>query len=75
MRLNTAPENHQHKSIAVYSTMAAIVTALLLWIIASTMEYSDAQRAEIEYCQHVRDGLWPDFKGTYKPDCEGEEEL
>ena len=68
-------EQYQHKSIAVYSTMAAIVTALLLWIAVSTMDYDDAQRAEIEYCQHVRDGLLPDWKGTYKPGCEGEEEL
>ena len=71
-------EQYQHKSVAVYSTMAAIVTALLIWIIASTMEYSDAKMTAAEYadyCQHVRDGLWPDFKGTYKPDCEGEEEL
>jgi len=45
------------EQIAVYSTMAAIVTALLLWIAVSTMDYDDAQRAEIEYCRHVR-GWW-----------------
>ena len=60
------------KQISVYSTLAAIVTALLLWLIASTMDYNDAQRAEIEYCQHVRDGLWPDWKGTYDKVCEEE---
>ena len=60
------------EQIAVYSAMAAIVTALLLWIIASTMDYDDAQRAEIEYCQHVRDGLWPDYKGIYNKVCEEE---
>ena len=60
------------EQIAVYSTMAAITTALLLWIIASTMDYDDSQRAEIEYCQHVRDGLWPDFKGIYEKVCEEE---
>ena len=64
--------NYQHKSVAVYSTLAAIVTALLIWIIASTMDYNDAQRAEIEYCQHVRDGLLPDYKGTYDKVCEEE---
>ena len=64
--------NYQHKSIAGYSTLAAIVTALLIWIIASTMDYNDAQRAEIEYCKHVRDGLWPDYKGTYDKVCEEE---
>ena len=66
-------ENYQHKSIAVYSTMAAIVTALLLWIAVSTMDYDDAQRAEIEYCKHVRDGLWPDYKGIYDKVCEEEQ--
>lgn len=63
---------YQHKSVAVYSTLAAIVTALLLWLIASTMDYNDAQRAEIEYCRNVRDGLWPDYKGTYDKVCEEE---
>lgn len=62
----------QNKSIAVYSTMAAIVTALLLWSIASTMDYNDAQRAEIEYCRNVRDGLWPDYKSIYNKVCEEE---
>lgn len=65
-------EHDQHKSVAVYSTLAAIVTALLIWIIASTMDYNDAQRAEIEYCQHVRDGLLPDYKGIYNKVCEEE---
>ena len=65
-------EQYDQKSIAAYSTLAAVVTALLLWIIASTMSYDDAQRAEIEYCQHVRDGLWPDYKGTYDKVCEEE---
>lgn len=66
------------EQIAVYSTMAAIVTALIVWIAVSTMEYKDAKMAAAEYadyCQHVRDGLWPDWKGAYKPGCEGEEEL
>jgi hypothetical protein len=52
--------------------MAAIVTALVIWIAVSTMDYNDAQRAEIEYCQHVRDGLWPDYKGTYDKVCQEE---
>ena len=65
-------ENYQHKSIAVYSTMAAIVTALVIWIAASTMSYDDALREQAEYCQHVRDGLWPDFKGIYDTVCEEE---
>ncbi len=60
------------EQIAVYSAMAAIVTALVIWIAVSTMDYDDAQRAEIEYCQHVRDGLWPDFKGIYDKVCEEE---
>lgn len=63
-------EHDQHKSIAVYSTMAAIVTALLLWIAVSTMDYDDAQRAEIEYCRNVRDGLWPDYRGIYEEACD-----
>ena len=66
------------EQIAVYSAMAAIVTALVIWIAVSTMEYNDAKMTAAEYadyCRHVRDGLWPDWKGTYKPGCEGEEKL
>ena len=54
-------------------TIAALLVAVLaIWAIVSTMDYNDAQRAEIEYCQHVRDGLWPDFKGIYDTVCEEE---
>ena len=62
----------ENKQIAVYSTMTSIVTALLIWIAVSTMDYDDAQRAEIEYCRNVRDGLWPDYKGIYDKVCEEE---
>ena len=65
-------ENHQRKSVAAYSTLAAIVTALIIWIAASTMSYDDATREQAEYCQHVRDGLWPDYKGIYDKVCEEE---
>ena len=68
-------KQYPHKSVAAYSTLAAIVTALIIWIAVSTMSYDDALREQAEYCRHVRDGLWPDWKGTYKPGCEGEEEL
>ena len=50
----------------------AIIIVMAIWIAVSTMDYDDAQRAEIEYCQHVRDGLWPDFKGIYDKVCEEE---
>ena len=63
---------YQHKSIAVYSTLAAIVTALLIWIAVSTMAYDDAQRAEIEYCRNVRDGLWPDYRGIFEEVCDAD---
>lgn len=65
-------EQYQHKSIAVYSTLAAIVTALVIWIAVSTMAYNDATREQEEYCQHVSEGLWPDFKGIYDKVCEEE---
>lgn len=65
-------EQYDKKSIAVYSTLAAIVTALLIWIIASTMDYNDATREQAEYCQHVSEGLWPGFKGIYDKVCEEE---
>ena len=51
-------------------TIAALLVAVLaIWAIVSTMDYNDATRAEIEYCQHVRDGLWPDWKGIYNKVC------
>ena len=50
----------------------AIIIVMAIWIAVSTMDYDDAQRAEVEYCQHVRDGLWPDYKGIYDKVCEEE---
>jgi hypothetical protein len=65
-------KQYPHKSVAAYSTLAAVVTALIIWIAVSTMSYDDATREQAEYCQHVRDGLWPDWKGTYDKACEEE---
>ena len=65
-------DQYDQKSIAAYSTLAAIVTALVIWIAVSTMDYNDATREQAEYCQHVSEGLWPDFKGIYDKVCEEE---
>ena len=47
----------------------AIIIVMAIWITASTMDYGDAALAEAEYCRHVRDGLWPDYKGIYEEVC------
>ena len=65
--------DQQSHRIPTVTIAALLVAVLAIWAIVSTMDYNDAQRAEIEYCQHVRDGLWPDFKGIYDKVCEGEE--
>ena len=50
-------------------SILTIIIVMAIWITASTMDYSDATQAEVEYCRHVRDGLWPDYKGIFEEVC------
>lgn len=30
------------------------------------MDYEDAQAEEVNYCEMVKAGHWPDYRGTYR---------
>lgn len=54
-----------------YGFLAALLIAALLFV-----GYQDRQALEMEqaqYCGLVRDGKWPDFKGTFKRHCGGDD--
>ena len=53
-------------------SILAIIIVMALWITASTMDYSDAAQAEAEYCRHVSEGLWPDYRGIYEEACDAD---
>lgn len=42
---------------------------LVLWAMLSNMDYAEQQLAHDNYCENVREGVWPDFKGTYSRHC------
>lgn len=33
------------------------------------MDYEDAQAEEANYCEMVKAGHWPDYRGTYRAEC------
>jgi hypothetical protein len=37
------------------------------------MDYEDAKAEEALYCSNVKNGVWPDYEGTYKNFCEIDE--
>ena len=69
--MNNEP-NQQREQVSKTASLFAIIVVLVIWLAISTMSCDDAKRDEAEYCQHVRDGLWPDYKGIYATVC-GEE--
>ena len=55
--------------------LAPVFVALTLFAafgIVGGMNYEDAKQEEISYCENVKSGQWPDYKGTYAKVCEAE---
>lgn len=50
-------------------TTAAIVALLALYGLAGAMDYDDQQAEQAQYCEMVRERLWPDYRGTYRAEC------
>ena len=48
-----------------------IAIGLLLGVVGS-MDYEDAKAEEALYCDNVKNGVWPDYEGTYAKVCEAE---
>lgn len=48
---------------------------LLLLIACGAFVVHQDYKAELEdqriYCENVRDGVWPDYQGNFKVDCQG----
>lgn len=47
--------------------VALALIAGLAW--ASGEDYREALRDQREYCENVRTGYWPDYRGTYEQEC------
>jgi len=50
-------------------TVIMLVVAFVLFGLAGSMDYEDAQAAEDHYTAMVCEGSWPDYK-RLKPDCQ-----
>lgn len=48
-----------------------LAIGLLLGVVGS-MDYEDAKGEEALYCDNVKNGVWPDYDGTYADVCEAE---
>lgn len=46
-----------------------LLALVLLMGVVGRMDYEDAQLEEALYCDNVRNGVWPDYEGTYKNIC------
>lgn len=50
--------------------LVAIIAAV---IVVGMMDKQDAELEQQRYCNNVRDGVWPDYHGTYKDECGGKD--
>lgn len=57
-------------SIDPFALGAFLLIALVIVGFASGK--ADAEKDDQEYCQMVREKRWPDYRGTYAQDCQGE---
>lgn len=47
-----------------------IAALVLAFGLVGRMDYEDAKADEALYCSNVKDGVWPDYDGTYADVCE-----
>ena len=50
-------------------TTAVLLAVLGLFGLVGAMDYEDAQAEEANYCEMVKAGHWPDYRGTYRAEC------
>lgn len=50
--------------------LAAILMALILGVVGS-MTMDDEQKEQDQYCQMIKEGLWPEFRGG-EVNCDNE---
>lgn len=50
-------------------TLLALVAVLLLLGLTGHMDYEDAKAEEANYCEMVKAGHWPDYRGMYRSEC------
>jgi len=60
--------NRSQKRLTAFLVLALIA---IIYAIAGQLSYNDAIRERGTYCQMVREGAWPDYRGTYRRECRG----
>lgn len=50
------------------STIALLVILALFGLVGQ-MDYDDAVDQQAQYCEMVKAGHWPDYRGTYRAEC------
>ena len=55
-----------------FTPVFVALTLFAVVCIVGGMNYEDAKQEEISYCENVKSGQWPDYKGTYAKVCEAE---
>ena len=49
-----------------------VAAVVALFGIVGHFDYEDAKAEEALYCSNVKNGVWPDYDGTYAKVCEAE---
>jgi len=52
------------------TSIAAVLAIVAAFGIVGGMDYKDEQAQQALYCDNVKSGVWPDYKGTYVSECE-----
>ena len=49
--------------------IAAVLALLALFGVVGAMAAKDAQVEQAHYCEMVKAGHWPDYRGAYRHEC------
>jgi len=56
--------------VSIFARIALCLVALCLFLAVSTMDYEDELAERELYCDMVKEGKWPDYKGIAERECE-----
>lgn len=52
--------------------LAAIAAVVVLLGAVGQMDYEDAVAEQLQYCENVKAGIWPDYNKSFEDECTSE---
>lgn len=52
-----------------FTIPVGMLLVLAVFAFVGHMDHEDEKAAQVQYCEMVKAGHWPDYQGTYRREC------